>query len=317
MPRCARIKADDRKTYYHLTNRIAGSAGEFPFGDREKERMGWLIKRLSRFFTVEVLGFQVMGNHFHIVCHAPAELLTPEAAVRRYNRFYGGSRPTLAADDPRCLKVARQMRDISCLTGWLQQQFSAWYNRTREVRRRGPLWAGRFKSVILERDTALWNCLCYVEMNPVRAGLAGDPAEYRFGSWGEWGATGRHPFGENLRKHLVAYEGERACAQTLAEIQRRFRVEFARLHAAESGARPDQVEAAMRQAERAPAFELRLDRRVRYWSDGLVIGSEAFVRETAARFWTPDRIRRQRLAAVQGPAGTQLCACRRLHALPA
>jgi len=316
MPRCARIKPDDTGMYYHLTNRIAGMPGEFPFGDVEKQKLVSLIKELSGFFTVEVLAFEAMGNHVHIVCYAPAEVLPAGEAAERYNRFYDGFKPLLGPDDPYCLTVARQMRDVSHFMGRVQQRFTSWYNRTRPRRRRGTLWAQRFKSVILERDAALWNCLCYVEMNAVRAGLVSDPADYRFGSWGEWCATGRHPFGENLCRHLVAYEGEAARARTLDEIQSRFRVEFARITAAEAGACTDEIDAAMQKAEKTPLFILRVDRRVRYWTDGLIIGGKTFVRETAGRLWDAEHVRRHRLQRARGPAVGELYAYRRLHTLP-
>ena len=315
MPRHARIKPHDVGTYYHLTNRIAGMPGEFPFGDVEKERMIGLIKELSRFFTIEVLAYQIMGNHMHVVCYAPAEVLSPEATAERYNRFYDGRKAPLSPDDPRCAVVAQQMRDVSHFMSRLQQQFTAWYNRTRPRRRRGTLWAQRFKSVVLERATALWNCLCYVEMNAVRAGLVDDPADYRFGTWGEWSATGRHPFGEALCTRLKAYEGAEARARSLKTIQKRFRIEFARLGASETGASSDQVDEAQRQAARSPAFLLCLDRRVRYWTDGLIIGGKIFVREMASRRWAAERVERHRLQPASGPAADGLYAYRRLRVL--
>ena len=316
MPRCARIKPDDMGTYYHLTNRIAGIPGEYPFGDVEKEKMVALVKDLSRFFTIEVLAYQVLGNHFHVVCYAPAELLSPEETSERYNRFYEGRKPLLSPDNPCCASVARQMRDISHFMSRLQQQFSSWYNRTGSKHRRGSLWAQRFKSVILERDTALWNCLCYVEMNAVRAKLVTDPGDYRFGSWGEWCATGRHPFGEALCKHLVAYEGSEARARSPEQIQRRFRVEFARRSAVESGAPAEEVAEAMKKAECTPSFALRLDRRVRHWTDGVVIGGKRFVREIAGRLWSDERVSRHRLQPAEGPGANGLYAYRRLRPIP-
>jgi len=107
-----------------------------------------------------------------------------------------------------------------------------------------------------------------------------------------------------------------ARARTLPEIERRFRVEFARLTSAESGAGVEAIDAAMHQAGKAPSFVLRLDRRVRYWTDGLIIGSEAFVRETAARLWDADHVRRHRLQPARGPTSDGLYACRRLHSIP-
>lgn len=318
MPRHARIKPEDTGAYYHLTNRIAGMPGDLPFGDVEKEKMVGLIKKLNRLFTIEVLAYQVMGNHMHIVCYAPAETLPLAATAKRFNSFYKGRRPRLDPTDPYCLTVARQMRDISCLMSRLQQQFTTWFNRTRSRQRRGTLWAQRFKSVLLERDTALWNCLCYVEMNAVRAGLVGDPGDYRFGSWGQWYATGRHPFGKSLRRHLVAYEGETASARSLNAIWRRFRVDFSR-RCGDAGALPEETDAAMCRAAEDSGFLLRLDRRIRYWTDGLIIGSRIFVLDTAERFWCAKRVQRQRLQRAIGLNGTpvdNLYSWSRLHAVP-
>jgi hypothetical protein len=61
---------------------------------------------------------------------------------------------------------------------------------------------------------------------------------------------------------------------------------------------------------------MRLDRRVRYRTDGLIIGSKTFVRETAARVWDTDRVERHRLQRARGPTAVELHAYRRLHAIP-
>jgi hypothetical protein len=323
MPRTARIKPADKGMYYHLCNRIAGEPGYYPFGDVEKNQLVSLIKEQARLFTVEPLNYQVMGNHIHITVFAPEELLSPAAAASRYNAFYDGHKPLLSPEDPHCAQVAAQMRDISCFMSRLQQRFSSWFNRTRPNRRRGALWAARFKSTILDHENALWKCMCYIEMNACRAGLVEDPADYRFGSWGEWCATGTHPFAASLEKHLVAFEGEYARAHTFDEIQQRFRVEFARRQAIAERQTMDMVEAAMRQAEKAPSFVLRLDRRVRYWTDGVIIGTRAFILEHAARKWDADRLTRQHLepAALVAsqttgkPVPAGICAWRRLRPL--
>jgi len=76
----------------------------------------------------------------------------------------------LTADDRRCVTVAQAVRDIGCFVGWVEQRFTPWFNRTRARRRRGTLWADRFKSVPIERAAGLWECLCYIEMNATRAG---------------------------------------------------------------------------------------------------------------------------------------------------
>ena len=85
----------------------------------------------------------------------------------------------------------------------LQHLYSAWYNRSRPIRRRGPLWAGRFKNTVLEDGAALWACWTYIERNPVRAGMVEDAADYRFCSYGRWRQSGRHPFAAALEAHLI------------------------------------------------------------------------------------------------------------------
>jgi putative transposase len=60
--------------------------------------------------------------------------------------------------------------------------------QTRRVNKResrsGTLWESRFKSSLIETDRYLLACCRYVEMNPVRAGMANAPEEYPWSSFG-------------------------------------------------------------------------------------------------------------------------------------
>lgn len=49
-------------------------------------------------------------------------------------------------------------------------------------KRTGTLWESRYKSSPVETDRYLLACSRYVEMNPVRAGITSDPAEYQWSS---------------------------------------------------------------------------------------------------------------------------------------
>jgi len=69
----ARIRYDREMCYYHLMSRVAGERGYFPFGDVEKEKLFRLAVGLARFYSLDLLSVVVMGNHYHIVCAAPAE----------------------------------------------------------------------------------------------------------------------------------------------------------------------------------------------------------------------------------------------------
>lgn len=50
-------------------------------------------------------------------------------------------------------------------------------------RRSGTLWEGRFKSCLVQDSGYLLQCYRYIELNPVRAGMVDDPAEYRWSSY--------------------------------------------------------------------------------------------------------------------------------------
>ena len=57
-----------------------------------------------------------------------------------------------------CRIWQERLRDVSWFQRLVQQRFTTWYNRTRPARRRGPLWADRFKNTLLETGEALWRC---------------------------------------------------------------------------------------------------------------------------------------------------------------
>ena len=64
----------------------------------------------------------------------------------------------------------------------IKQGFSRYYNKLHQ--RRGFFWGGRFKSVLVDSGEALINCLAYIDLNPVRAGIVKKPEEYRWCSLG-------------------------------------------------------------------------------------------------------------------------------------
>ena len=72
-----------------------------------------------------------------------------------------------------------RMWDVSAFMKLLKQRFTQWFNRTH--RRKGTLWEERFKSVLVEgAGNALATMAAYIDLNPVRAGIVGDPKDYRW-----------------------------------------------------------------------------------------------------------------------------------------
>jgi hypothetical protein len=207
--------------------------------------------------------------------------------------------------------VGEEMMDISHLVGVFQQKFSVYYNRTHN--RRGRLWADRFKSVILDGENALWACVKYVELNPVRAGLVGDPADYRFCSWGRYCGGGTHPFGDNFVRHLKRSLGEQGEQMSDAEVVGLFRSEVARTQAVEAGMTNEKLEECIEKAKQPERIQVRFLRRTRHWTDGAIIGTKAFVREIACQFHDRDRVERKQLSEGADTDGRRLTCFRVLR----
>jgi putative transposase len=77
---------------------------------------------------------------------------------------------------------------VSRLMQNLGRQYVGWVNASRE--RSGTLWEGRFKSCPVDGARYALNCIRYIELNPVRAGMVAKPAHYRWSSF-EYNAMGR------------------------------------------------------------------------------------------------------------------------------
>jgi putative transposase len=161
--------------------------------------------------------------------------------------------------------------------------FARFYNR--RYNRHGYFWGDRFKSVIVENGETLINCLAYIDLNPLRAGLVERPEQYR------WNSLGCHVQTGNKDHFLSTDFGlKQFNVQSKKERIRRYR-----RYVYESGAvgRPEKgnvqvIEEKLLGKERRREFELsRSDRfryRTRYFTDSGIIGSKQFVAEHYQRF---------------------------------
>ena len=313
--RVAREKLSDTGCYYHLMNRAAGEISSFPFEDVDREFGMKLVRRLSEYYLLEFISMCWMGNHFHIVLYAPCEeeLPAPSEIAVRHNAFHGSDGPkTVDPNDvAACLDIGRKMIDISRFMKDFQQRFVFRFNRAHD--RRGHLWADRFKSTILQGGEALWTAVKYVELNPVRAGLTDDPADYRHSAWGWRGGSGRHPFEECFVKHMRGSLGDSGYSLSDSELMARFAGELARTIAAESGASSEEIKSEVERAERGDTMPVRFLRRTRHITDGGIIGSKEFVREVAARFRSDAELKNRRFSRGAPDGGTAIYCFKRLR----
>ncbi|WP_457570508.1 transposase [Desulfovulcanus sp.] len=158
----------------------------FPLGDVEKDFMLNLFKKLSKIYFVKIVGFCIMGNHFHLVVKTfPGEYFSDEEVMERFTICYG--------EDNRILpgQVGYYRDKWSSLSEFVKefkQTFSWFYNKRHS--RKGFFWSERFKSVLVEEGPTLINCLAYIDLNPIRAGIVKRPEDYRWSSLGYYVQTG-------------------------------------------------------------------------------------------------------------------------------
>ncbi len=70
---------------------------------------------------------------------------------------------------------------ISKLMQDLGRRYVRYFND--KYNRSGTLWEGRFRSSLVQTSHYLLNCYRYIELNPVRAGIVSEPADYAWSSY--------------------------------------------------------------------------------------------------------------------------------------
>ena len=192
--------------------------------------------------------------------------LTTEEQIERFKRPY-----------------LDRLYDLSSFVGEIKQRFSQWYNLRSE--RNGPLWEDRFKSVLVQGESGvLATVAAYIDLNAVRAGIVKDPREWRWCGYTE-ALKGQGIARNGVYEVLGELDAPRRDGEAWKKVHRRYRQllmeEGRQLRDEENrvvrkGLTPEEFE-----AEEARDFELSapalLRHRVRYFVDGLALGSAAFV----------------------------------------
>jgi putative transposase len=69
----------------------------------------------------------------------------------------------------------------ACMMKVVSETYAKYYNGLHG--RTGTLWEGRYRSITVDSDGYFFSCSRYIELNPLRAGLAGSPSRYRWSSY--------------------------------------------------------------------------------------------------------------------------------------
>ncbi|MCF6312964.1 MAG: hypothetical protein L3J39_10985 [Verrucomicrobiales bacterium] len=299
---------EGQNNYYHVVSRTTGR--DILFGDDEKEVFRILMLKQLKFSGLRALAWCFLGNHFHLLLEVPDKEMamrgwSREDYLQRLSVFKSEWTTKQALDEvERCREMGAETRlneiaesvkgrlfDLSMFMKELKLKMTLAYNKKHG--RCGTLWEGPFKSVLLqgpdcergESSDALRMVAAYIDLNPIRAGLAQEPEGYRWCSYaaavaGNRGArqglcyavTGRSrvawkKVAQEYRCLLYA-KGEEVVADQSVDGYEKGKAGFSQ----------EKIEEVLESGGRLPVAEA-LRCRVRYFTDGAVLGSQRYVDE--------------------------------------
>jgi len=203
LPRSKYVK-DGQEGVYHCFSRCVRRAFLYGFDALTQRdyshRKAWLVDRLRQLaaiFAVDVCAYSIMENHYHTIIRTRPDIVSSwsdqEVATRwvtlfpRRCGFRKSAIPTIEeqigalVDCPKRIAVLRKrLCSLSWFMGRTNEFIARAANKEDEVK--GRFWESRFKCQALLDEAAIAACMVYVDLNPIRAGLAATPEESDFTS---------------------------------------------------------------------------------------------------------------------------------------
>lgn len=285
-----------RGQFFHVTSRVVDR--RFIFEDGEKQAFLGMMRQYEAFCGVQILSYCLMSNHFHLLVHIPRkpDLIPEDEVLRRMKCLYSKDRMAFFEDYLAELKgesadrqrkdffdqFRMRMYDLSHFVRELKLRFSKYYNQRND--RKGTLWEERFKCSLIEgHSNALMNTAAYIELNSVRAGIVADPAKYRWCSYTEAVAGGKL-----ARSGIIILATGQNLTMSYSDALKRYKDFFLYKSWSQSGSRKgigidDDEQLTIDQGPERKSPSGGISVRVRYFLDGLVLGSREFVEEWYTR----------------------------------
>ena len=313
--------ADHPTAYYHCVSRIVNR--DFVLQRPEREMFTALMRMYEKLCQVRVVTFCVLSNHFHLLVEVPQrpEVMPGEEEVLR---IIAGSLGKTTAHLVRVqLQQLREagapeaaqrvlnswtarMWDISAFMKSLKQRFTQWFNK--QHGRKGTLWEERYKSTLVEGGgDALAMTAAYIDLNPVRAGLVKDPKDYRWCGYAQAVAgvvMARRGLEVASRAQLQGVRPE----QGLIEHYRRLLFTWGQAGKAGGKISREEARKVLSKGGRLPVAEV-LRCKVRYFTDGAVLGSrgyvEAIFKAKRGRFGEKRQDGARKMRGLEAPEGKE------------
>lgn len=265
-------RVKEHETVHHLISRIAHRV----YFLKDEERMDFLeiVRRTAQFTGVQLLGWCVMGNHFHLLVFLPTpRFVVEQEVIERYGALKGEQasssitkmfiewrkqgetgerRVTDWLDTQR-----RRMYNVGIFMKIVKQWFTTEYNRRQG--HKGTLWESvYFDRVVPLCELEMAKCLAYIHLNPIRAAASDRFDGYAWSSYsafrkGDPTATaGMHfIYGKEESDDTIASRHEFLLEELLEKEKMRRAEEIARKRAAGYEVPPDPLTDEAMVAQRA------------------------------------------------------------------
>jgi len=188
--------------YYHCISRCVRRSWLWGLdeyaGKDHSHRKGWIqdrLRLLSGVFAIDLCAYAVMSNHYHVIVHIDrrrASAWSIEEVIARWSLLFrlpllvDRLQQGLASDVEKesALAIVERWRARLYDVSWYMKCLNEHLARRANVEDQctGRFWEGRFKSQALLDEAGLLTAMAYVDLNPVRAGVAATPEDSDFTS---------------------------------------------------------------------------------------------------------------------------------------
>jgi hypothetical protein len=188
--------------YYHVVARCVRRAwlwGYDKYAGRDfSHRKQWVLERLrllTAMFAIDACAYAILSNHYHLVLHvdrARAQAWSLQEVMAQWQRLFVAPPLVERWLNGQCSEVERMAAE-TIIERWRERLFDiSWFMRclNEHIARlanledgcKGRFWEGRFQSQALLDEAGLLTAMAYVDLNPIRAGIAATPEASDFTS---------------------------------------------------------------------------------------------------------------------------------------